>query len=186
MPLLKPDTEQRIVKEIHRDSNAAMDVLYKEYAPYLSGLCSRYISDDDAMEDVLQEAFIKIFTSMGGFHYRGKGSLKAWVSRIAVNECLQYIRKNRNSPVPLDEDKADDIPEDDPDVNGLSYESLVRLIRQLPEGYREVFNLFAIDGKSHKEIGELLHIKPDSSASQFHRAKNMLAQMISKMKAYEG
>ena len=74
------------------------------------------------------------------------------------------------------------MPDADPDVKGLSFDTLTGLIRRLPEGYRQVLNLYAIEGKSHKEIGEMLHIKPDSSASQFHRAKNMLARMIAEEK----
>lgn len=185
MGIFKTDNEQNILSMFRRDESAATELLYKEYAPYLTGLCARYIADDDALKDVLQEAFIKIYRSIGKFRYKGKGSLKAWVSRIAVNECLQYLRKEKKGPSPLPDDVADLVPEEEPSVEGLDYKTIVSLIRKLPEGYRAVFNLYAIEGKSHKEIAELLHIKEDSSASQYHRAKNMLARMISKMKEYE-
>lgn len=155
-----------------------MDRLYACYADYLTGVCARYVTADDDLKDVLQESFIKIFMGMGSFSYRGEGSLKAWMSRIVVNESLLFLRKKRlRAPEKLLADPPD-IPEEDPDTDGMDSTDLARLIRRLPKGYREVFNLFAIEGLSHKEIARKLGIKPDSSASQFHRAKCLLARMI--------
>ncbi len=172
------DKEKAILSAFSGGDPGFVDRLYAEYADYLAGVCSRYIADDDDMKDVLQEAFIRIISKMDSFKYRGKGSLRAWVTRIAVNECLQFLRRKKKEPEHLEESFAADVPDVDPEVAGLSFDTLVGLIRRLPDGYREVLNLYAVEGKSHKEIGEILNIKPDSSASQFHRAKNMLARMI--------
>jgi len=158
-----------------------MDRLYAEYADYLTGVCYRYISNDEDLKDVLQESFIKIFTQINSFDYRGKGSLVAWMSRIVVNESLQQLRRQKNDPLVLDTEIPDS-PDEDPDTDDLTPEVLIKLLRKLPSGYRAVLNLYVIEGKSHKEIAEILHIKPDSSASQLHRAKNALAQLINDYK----
>ena len=123
-------------------------------------------------------ALIKVFTSIQDFEYRGKGSLKAWLTRVVINEALIFLRQNKRLNE-TDIDALPDMPEEEPpDTSGLTPEQAKALIDQLPDGYRAVFNLYAIEGKSHKEIAELLHIKPDTSASQYHRAKNMLARII--------
>lgn len=177
------DKEQQILRLFRRGDASAMDMLYAEYAGYLTGVCSRYIPDDDDLEDVLQESFIKIFTSIDSFKYQGRGSLKAWLTRIAVNESLQQLRRQKVSPIgQLGDTDPPDSPDEEPDTESLDSDTIFSLIRQLPPGYREVLNLFAIEGKSHKEIGQMLGIKPSTSASQFNRAKNMLARMINDYK----
>ncbi|WP_281084791.1 RNA polymerase sigma factor [Segatella bryantii] len=177
------DIEIAIVEKFRRGETSAMDRLYAAYANYLTGVCSRYIVHDDDLKDVLQESFIKIFTRMNSFDYRGKGSLRAWVTKIAINECLLFLRRQKQNTFVVDMDPPD-IPDEEPDTEGLSGDVLTRLIRQLPDGYRTVLNLYVIEGKSHKEIAEMLNIKPDTSASQLHRAKNMLAKFIKDYKRY--
>ena len=158
------DNEQHILDLFRRGDSSAMDALYACYADYLTGVCYRYITNDEDLKDVLQESFIKIFTQISSFEYRGSGSLQAWMTLLLDTE-------------------LPDLPDEDPDTDELTPEVLVRLLRKLPEGYRTVLNLYVIEGKSHKEIAELLHIKPDSSASQLHRAKNMLAHIINEYKS---
>lgn len=170
--------EEEIVGLFRRGDSSAMDRLYAAHAPYLTAVCARYITDEDALKDVLQEALIKIFTQIDSFCYRGRGSLRAWMTRIVVNESLQALRRHRRQPVMVTDADAPDLPDEDPEVDSIDADALTQLIRQLPEGYRTVLNLYAIEGHSHKEIAQLLGIKPDTSASQFHRAKNMLAKLI--------
>ncbi len=181
MSILPTDKEQHILQQFKRNYNSAMDLLYAEYAGYLTAVCARYIAGDDNMKDVLQEALIKIFTQIGSFEYRGKGSLKAWMTRIVVNESLQFLRRSKKDEVLVDTEPPD-IPEEDPDTDGLNAEEMTDIIRSLPDGYRMVFNLYVIEGKSHKEIAQILNIKPDTSASQLHRAKNILARLITQYK----
>lgn len=178
MHILGTDTELRIVRSFSRGDTSAMDRLYTEYANYLTGVCARYVPDVNDQKDVLQEAFIRIFTQIGTFEYRGKGSLKAWITRIAINEALQLIRQKTRLHTFEAENDPPDIPDDVPDTNGIGEHTLLCMIQRLPTGYRAVFNLYAIEGKSHQEIAQQLGIKPDTSASQFHRARNMLAKMI--------
>ncbi len=155
-----------------------MDKLYQEYADHMAGVCARYISDEDNLKDVLQESFIKIFTQIHLFEYRGKGSLKAWLTRIVINEALMELRKDRTFLIPLQESAVADIPETEPDTEGIDTQTLVSFVRQLPPGYRAVFNLFVIEEKTHKEIADILHIQPATSASQLSRAKQLLTKML--------
>lgn len=172
------NNKEKTIVQLFRQGNAlAMDKLYAEYADYLTTVCARYIVNDDDLKDVLQESFIKIFTQINQFEYRGKGSLKAWTTRIVINESLQFLRKQKVN-APLVADDPPDIPDETPDTEGLSADTLNNLVAQLPTGYRTILNLYVIEEKSHKEIAQMMGIKPDTSASQFHRAKNMLARLI--------
>lgn len=172
------DKERYIQNLFERGDRRAMDKFYMEYADYLTGVCARYIADEDTLKDVVQESFIKIFTGIGEFTYRGKGSLKAWATKIAVNEALMQLRKDKQFIYSLQEAEIGNSPDEDPDTEGLGMETLLFFIRKLPPGYRAVFNLYVIEEKSHKEIAEILQIQPNTSASQFLRAKRMLAEMI--------
>lgn len=207
MNILRTDKEQRLLQLFDRGDTTAMDGLYAEYADYLTGVCYRYIANEDDIKDVLQEAFIKIFMQIGSFHYRGKGSLKAWMTRVVINESLMFLRsKKRENVVDMDigsaldytkvTDDGADTSSDDGDLynghGGSDFLSEVEevplettedipifdLIAKLPPGYRAVFNLFAIDGLSHKEIAGELGISPSTSASQFYKARTLLARMI--------
>lgn len=182
MILLWRDREKHIVSLFQKGDPTAMNKLYKEYADYLTGVCTRYISDEETLKDVLQESFIKIYTQIHRFEYRGKGSLKAWITRIAVNEALGELQKNKNLFVPIEEPHIKDFPDEEPDADGVDTDTLMSFIRRLPPGYRAVFNLYVVEEKSHKEIAEMLHIQPGTSASQFARARNMLAAMIQEYK----
>ncbi len=174
--------EQHILQLFARGDSRAMDVLYAEFADYMAGVCTRYVPQPDDVHDVLQEALIKVFSSVGSFNYRGEGSLKAWLTRVVVNEALMFLRDKKKMMFVDNERDIPDTPEEPPDTSGLTAEMVDEALRQLPDGYRAVFNLYAIEGKSHKEIAELLGIKPDTSASQYHRAKTMLARILRKRK----
>ena len=153
-----------------------MKMLYDRYVGYLTAVCARYIPDDDDMKDILQEAFVKIFRTMGSFTWRGEGSLKAWMSKIVVNDSLKALR--RKKPLPLSETLPEPIDEEEPAFADVPLDVIQGMIRQLPDGYRTVFNLYVFEDKSHREIASLLGIKENSSASQLHHAKAMLARWI--------
>ena len=158
---------------------SAMKDFYSSTVGYLAGVCSRYISDDDAVKDILQEVYIKIFKSIDKYEYRGPGSLKAWVTRIVVNDCLKFLKKKKS--MTLIDNKYPEIPEEDdsdPGMADLPMNVILEMIRSLPEGYRTVFNLFVFENKSHKEIASILGIKENSSASQYYRARMMLVTKI--------
>ena len=152
------DKEQQIVEAFRRGESSAMDDLFALFSGYLMGVGTRYIADDDEVKDVLQEAFIKIFTQFHTFQYRGKGSLKAWVTRIMVNECLMALRQRRKIDVVANEE-VPDLPDEEPDTEGLDGNVLMEMIRRLPEGYRQVLNLYVIEELSHKEINPTVRLR---------------------------
>ena len=177
--IISNNQEQELVKRLQDGDKAAAREFYSLYADKLAGICSRYIDDKDDLKDVFQDAFIHILTHIDDFDYRGAGSLQAWASRIMVNQSLKFLRdKQRQEFVKLDIDVTDVPEENNPPVSDVPPDAIAEMLSHLPIGYRTVLNLYVFEGKSHKEIAGLLGIKEDSSASQLHRAKNMLAKMI--------
>ena len=171
--------EQRLAEQIRNGDNGAMRVFCSLYVPHLKAVCTRYVTDSEDASDVLQETLISIVTHISDFHYLGQGSLKAWATRIAVNESLNYIRRNRRHELTLQEQYIDDIAEEeDPPIEDIPPEVIQQMVRQLPTGYRTVFNLYVFEDKSHQEIAQLLGTSVKTSISQLHKAKNLLAQMI--------
>lgn len=173
--------ESELVNLAARGNNAAIKVIYDTYVGYLSAVCARYIADEDDRKDVLQECFIRIFTSLGKFDYRGEGSLKAWMIRIVVNESLRFLKKSTSYDFIGHEETLPDIA-DEPEVEGIPDDVINDMILSLPTGYRTVFNLYVFEQKSHKEIGAMMNIGESSSASQFSRAKALLAKRIKEYK----
>lgn len=179
----KESEEERWLRKALIGDNAATEWIYRRYVQYLAAVCSRYITEEENIKDVLQESFIKIFSSLDSFKYRGEGSLKAWMARITLNETLRFIRNNsRFTLTCFDETDMNIANSDNMETEGIPTEMLYQFIRELPEGYRTVFNLYIIDDKSHKEIASILGIKENTSASQLHKAKAMLAQKIRQYK----
>ena len=175
----KETEEKRWLRKALDGDNTATEWIYRKHVRYLSALCSRYITEDEDIRDVLQESFIKIFTSLDSFKYRGEGSLKAWITKITLNETLKFVRNNSRLPIDSIDDKDMNIADGDSmETEDIPTDVLHQFIRELPDGYRTVFNLYVIDDKSHKEIAQLLGIKENTSASQLHKAKSMLAQKI--------
>jgi len=175
---MKENKEQILVNRLLKKEEAAWKELFEAYSGSLTYVCSRYIIDREDVHDVLQNSFIQMFRSIGSFEYRGSGSLKAWITRIVVNESLKHIKQNVDFKVVSEDFEIPDEENEDPNFEEISQDIIMMMIRSLPEGYRMVFNLYVFEEKSHKEIAETLGIAENSSASQFHRAKSMLAQKI--------
>ncbi|ADQ18115.1 RNA polymerase, sigma-24 subunit, ECF subfamily [Leadbetterella byssophila DSM 17132] len=167
--------EEGLVNRLVLKDHKAWKELYDSYSAYLTSVCRRYVRCQDTVRDVLQEAFVQMFKSISAFEYRGSGSLKAWIHRITVNECLRHLRARRGLYFP---ELPEELAEEEPEVSAVPEEVLLEMISSLPEGYRVVFNLYVLEGRSHGEIAALLHISEGTSASQFHRAKKILAQKI--------
>lgn len=171
------------MRRLQNADDAARHLVYRRYVRYLSAVCSRYIASDEDAKDVLQESFLKIFSSLDSFTYKGEGSLRAWMSRVVLSESIKWLRQNNRLQCVEMCDEVLHIPDEEPDTGGVSSDAIYNMIRSLPDGYRTVFNLYVIEEKSHREIAELLGIKESSSASQLHRAKALLAEMITNHKA---
>lgn len=170
------EAEQLLVSKIKEGDRAAMRTLYDRYSGYVMAVALRYVPDRDDVQDVVQDSFVKIFSSIGRFEYRGDGALKAWMARIVANQALDFLYKRRALDTSRNIPDVPDEPE--PDIGGVSDEVLMELIGKLPPGYRVVLNLFVFGQMSHKEIAKRLGIKENSSASQYFHAKKMLGKMI--------
>ena len=171
-------SEKQLLERLKDGDTAAAEQLYHHHARYLTAVCSRYLNNDEDVKDVLQESFIKIFSSIHTFQYKGEGSVRAWMSRIACNESINYLKATRRLSFSELSENNMLIPEDSPDVEDIPAHVLQEFIRQLPEGYRVVFSLFVMEGRSHKEIAQMLGIKVNTSASQLFKAKSVLAKKI--------
>lgn len=153
-----------------------MRTLYDMYSGQIMAVVMRYVPNRDDMLDIIQDTFVKIFTSIHQFSFRGQGSLKAWMSRIAANMALDFLR--RRNVLSLNTNIPDIADEPEPDIHGISDATLFELIGRLPTGYRVVLNMYVFEQMSHKEIAEKLGIKESTSASQFFHAKKLLGKMI--------
>ena len=169
-------SEAELLNLVRSCDASGMRAFYERYVGFLTAVCSRYVPDRAAVKDILQEVFVKAFDRIGSFEYRGEGSVKAWMHRIVVNDSLKFLRANGKMKY------VDDLPDvEDEQMDSLPdvpVSVVAEMIKSLPDGYRTVFNLFVFEKKSHREIAELLGIKEDSSASQFFRARAMLAKKI--------
>ena len=180
---LQKHSERELAEMLQRGNASVMGELYARYARHLTSVCSRYIIDYEDVKDTLQESFIKIFTKGSSFNYKEEGSLKAWLRQIVVNESLTFLKKKgREGLVVFDDKLMTDVseePEEDMSIlPKIPIDVLYQMIRALPPGNRIVFNLYAIEGRTHKEIAELLGIQETTSSSQLSRAKKMLAKKI--------
>jgi RNA polymerase sigma factor (sigma-70 family) len=168
----------QIVKGCLKQNRADQYRLYSFYSSKMFGVCLRYASSYDEAQDVLQEGFIKVFSSLGSFG--GRGSLEGWIRKIMVNTAIERYRE-RVYLLPIEQ--ADDDPNmfyENQGVQSLNVGELLELIQTLPDQYRMVFNLFVLEGYNHKEIGEVLGISESTSRSNLSRARLLLQQKINK------
>lgn len=172
--------EKELVEKCLRNDAVAQRTLFETYAPKMMAVCMRYAKDKMQAEDVLQVGFIKVFSNLEKFS--GKGSLEGWIRRIMVNSSLDEIRRNTKF---LANQSMDDVDyklgmTQNVDANLLE-DDLMKLVQNLPTGYQTVFNLYAIEGFSHKEIAEQLGVTESTSKSQYSRAKKLLQEAVEKL-----
>ncbi|WP_025762904.1 RNA polymerase sigma factor [Dyadobacter tibetensis] len=169
--------DKHLVSALRQGNAKAQRQVYDRYAPNMLSICVRYIGDRMQAEDVMIEGLTKVFSKIDQFN--GEGSLEGWIRRIIVNEALGYLRKQKRGmeeSLHLNAEYYADGVAADADMEA---ESLLSFIQELPTGYRTVFNLYAIEGYSHKEISELLDISESTSKSQLHRARQLLQKRLS-------
>ena len=168
--------EDELIKGcLKRDRNAQQQ-LYDLYSSKMYAICYRYVRHAMEAEDVLVMAFTKIFDRIEQF--KGEGSFEGWIRRVIVNEALTHLRKSRAMSVETELEQADREPDYDRLSDHLEAEDLQKMIQELPPGYRVVFNMYAIDGYSHKEIAEQLGITENTSKSQLSRARTYLQKIL--------
>lgn len=169
-----------LVNECVKGNPIAQKELFEKFAPKILFVCKRYCKEIEDAEDVLQESFIKIFTSLE--KYKHEGSFEGWMRRIAVNCCLDFLRKQKQlGDIASLEDHAFHLEDESLSNKTLEVEDLMKMIESMPKGYQVVFNLFAIEGYNHKEIAELLGVSEDTSKSQYFRARAFLKNYLEKI-----
>ena len=175
-------SEIQLVKRCLAGKADAQELLYRRYASRMFGVCLRYAKNKMEAEDIMQEGFIKVYQNLKNF--RGDGSLEGWVRRIMVNTSINYYKSNLKYLQTMDIDDVShqgSFSVDGTDNMGLK--TLLSLIQKLPEGYRVVFNMYVIEGYSHKEIADALGISENTSKSQLSRARKALQTKIEKINA---
>ena len=168
--------EAELIEGCRQNERAAQKALYEQMAGKMYSLCCRYVKDRLEAEDVLITAFTKMFERIDQF--KGEGSFEGWVRKIVVNEALSYLRKNKSMYLATEIEVADHGPDFENMDSQLEAEDLLKLIAALPAGYRIVFNLYAIDGYTHKEIAAQLGISENTSKSQLSRARSYLQNKL--------
>lgn len=149
--------------------------IYNELSGVLYSICLRYMGNEDDAKDVFQEGFVKLLDSLKMFRF--DGSFEGWAKRIMVNMALTHLRK-RKPMAGIEIENSEEITYDQDVLSKMSADHLLRLIRELPDGYREVFSLFAVEGYSHKEIAEMLNISEGNSKLRMNRARKMLQTRV--------
>ncbi|MFT3683220.1 MAG: RNA polymerase sigma factor [Ferruginibacter sp.] len=169
----------QLVKDCLKQHPIAQQQLYAHFAPKMMGVCYRYTKSVIDAEDVLQEGFIKVYHHLSSF--QNKGELGAWIRRIMVTTALNFLKRNKKyrAEMVFIEAPLHPVTDDNPIVK-LDSKQLAELIRQLPTGYQTIFNLYAVEGFTHVEIGEMLGISEGTSKSQYSRARGLLVEWINK------
>ncbi len=178
--LAQPMNETQLIEGCRNRNRLAQKELYETFSGKMMGVCLRYVGEKETARDILQEGFVKVFTGIDS--YSGSGSFERWMRKIFVNCALEYLRRN---DILRDATSLENMVE--PSHNGhsaiteLSAAELMNLVNQLPYGFRTVFNMFAIEGYSHKEIGEMMDITESTSRSQYTRARQLLQKKINEL-----
>jgi len=171
--------EQELARRCSEKSRLAEEELYRRYAARVFSLCRRYTDDADDAKDLMQETMIRALDRIASYSYGGKGSLYGWISRIAINKALNIIRRQRWRTISLDFRMEDSLPEPtEEEMAGVTQEKLLEWISRLPRVRRAVFNLYCIDGYSHKEIAGMLGISEKGSAGVLAKARKQLKEDI--------
>jgi RNA polymerase sigma-70 factor (ECF subfamily) len=174
--------EKEILRQCAQNNSKAQRLLYERYAPALLGICVRFTGNREEAEDVLQEAFVKIFLNIKDFE--GRSSLMSWMRRIAINTAITLYHKNLKHRHHYDVDDFSErsIGDCEPEDLDFTREEMLKVIAGLPAGYRMVFNLYALEGYKHKEIAEEMGIDINTSKSQYSRARKLIQCKLAGLK----
>ncbi len=176
LSIRKSYTLDEMIRGCRKGDPKAQRELYNRLSRRMLGICVRYVTVRAEAEDIMITGFMKVFDRISQF--KGEGSFEGWIMKIMVNESLSYIRKNKAMWAEVDIDHASAQPDTTWAESHLHSDDLLKLVQELPAGYRTVFNLYAIEGFSHKEIGEMLNINENTSKSQLSRARALLQSRL--------
>jgi RNA polymerase sigma factor (sigma-70 family) len=174
-------SEQELIEGCRSGDRSSQRALYERYSRKMLVVCLRYSKTTAEAEDILQEGFVKVFHALKDFRQESK--LETWITRIMVNTALNSQRKKLYL-YPMVDVQEIDLPEDEVSISGIHFSQLLEMIQSLPQGCQVVFNLFAIVGYNHKEIGEMLGISEGTSKSQYARARSLLQAKLLKESSY--
>jgi RNA polymerase sigma-70 factor (ECF subfamily) len=181
-PLLKViqlyKNEKQLIKKAASNHRDAQHILYQMHAPKMLSVCRYYIKDVHQAEEVMLSGFFKVFTQLKTF--KAEGSFEGWIRRIIIREAISYLRKKKQLEFLADDMEVYDEPTNYTDAE-LDVDEIQQLIDKLPEGYRMVFNMYAIEGYKHSEIAEMLDIAESTSKSQLFKARKLLQQQIKQL-----
>src|SRR6201992_265142 len=169
---------RQLIRGCIEQDRKCQKMLYKAFYGFAMGICLRYAGNRDEAAEVMNQGFFKVFTHLE--KYDTSRPFKAWLGKIMMNASIDFYRANLKMAYTEDLDNAEHVTDGELVDRNLNYEDLLAMIQQLPQAYRTVFNLFAIDGYSHEEIGEMLNINPGTSKSNLHKARHKLKMMILK------
>ena len=174
--------EKELIERCLKNDKMAQKALYQLYAPKMYPICLRYASKRVMADDILQDAFIKVFKYLPTFKFQG--SFEGWIKRIIVNTAIDYVKCYAQPFEDINEQEAENFSiEVDQATSALSYQEIISLIQELPEGKRIIFNLYVFEGYSHKEIADTLGISVMTSKGQLSKAKKMLQDKLLKIKS---
>jgi RNA polymerase sigma-70 factor (ECF subfamily) len=171
--------EEDLIYGCIKEDKVCQRELYKRFSGKMLSVCMRYAENRMEAEDMLQDSFIKVFDNIGKF--KQEGSLEGWVRRIVVNTAINKIRSNKVKFQELGEENDEFLHHDKAIIDKMSEQDIMKLINEMPQGYKYVFNMYAIEGLSHKEIAQNLGIEEASSRSQYAKAKKYLQTQIIKL-----
>lgn len=168
---------QQLVKEAKTGSTAAQKCLYDTFCDSMLLVCRRYVKDLHDAEELMLNGFYKFFRALSTFRYQGPAPMAAWIKKIMVNECLMFLRKKTGLTMVSDGD-AEEVALPDAILDRMAAADILRLILELPPGYRTVFNLHVIEGWEHREIAAMLGISEGTSKSQLNKARKLLQKNL--------
>lgn len=170
-------SDEEMLKGCKANESDAQKYLFDKYVKKMTGICCRYVDSYEEAQDIVQDGFIKVFNKIGTFS--GKGSIEGWIRRIMINTALDYLRRIKASRYDVDITEIEYKVEGKQEIiEKMQADDLLSIIRTLPKGYRTVFNLYAIEGYSHKEIAKKLDISQNTSKSQYSRARSLLQKKL--------
>lgn len=173
------DSDPELIRKCINNDAYAQELLYRRFAPKMYGVCLRYAKHKEEAADILQDGFIRVFTNLK--NYRGEGSFEGWIRRIIVNTAINHYKSNVRHMRDLNIDDVNiggNVNNDA--ISKITTEELLKLVQELPEGFRMVFNMYVIEGYDHKEIAQMLGVTESTSKSQLHRAKAALQKKLLK------
>lgn len=179
-------SDQEIIEGCLKHSRKAQQQLYDKYSRFLYGICLRYSSDRAEAEDILQDAFIRVFFNID--EYSGAGSFPGWLRKVTVNTAITHYHRTlkHRYHVDIEEYKCNETGSASFEEDLFSSDELIKVLNELPPGYKMVFNLYAIEGYKHREIAEILNIDVNTSKSQYSRARAMLRNKLCRLRDIRG